>query len=73
MSTQADLYRAALAADDAYSVELRRLFGKRTGDIRYTLKGAGKPGSELRRLRDTKLAADQALHASFETSRAGAS
>jgi hypothetical protein len=67
------LYLAACAADDAYGAELRRLFGARAGDVRYTLKGAGAPGSALRALRDAKLAADRALHARVEELKAGAS
>ena len=55
------LYRAAVAADEAYGAELRRLFGKLAGDARYAPEGDGEPGSELRRLRDAKLAADAAL------------
>lgn len=51
--------KAAYAADDAYSAELRRLFGKNAGDVRYTRRGAGEPGTELRRLSDAKLAADE--------------
>lgn len=54
-------YRAAQAADEAWSNELRRLFGKKAGDVRYTSRGAGAPGSKLRRLHDTKLAADEQL------------
>jgi len=53
-------YEAALAADKAWSDELILRFGKNAGDIRYTEKGAGSPGSELRRLCDAKLAADKA-------------
>lgn len=37
-------------ADDAWSIELQRLFGKRAGDVRYTRQGEGELGSELRRL-----------------------
>ncbi len=55
------LYAAAIAADDAWSAELRRQFGKRAGDVRYTKVGKGEPGTELRRLHDAKLAADVAL------------
>ena len=53
---------AANAADDAYGAELRRLFGKRAGDVRYTARGAGEPGSALRLLHDTKLAADRVAY-----------
>lgn len=54
-------YQSAVAADDAWSTELRRLFGGRAGDIRYTKQGRGEPGTELRRLHDAKLAADNTL------------
>lgn len=43
-------HRAAQATDDAWSLELRRVFGKQAGDIRYTPRGKGEPDSELRRL-----------------------
>jgi hypothetical protein len=55
------VYRAALAADYAWSVELRRLFGRSAGDVRYAPRGAGIAGSELRRLCDAKLEADRVL------------
>lgn len=42
------------AADDAWSIELQRLFGKRAGDVRYTKQGEGAPGSELRRLHECR-------------------
>ncbi len=51
-------YYAAISADAAWSVELHRRFGRRAGDVRYSVKGSGAPGSELRRLHDAKLAAD---------------
>jgi hypothetical protein len=54
-------YFKAIAADDAWSQELQRLFGKRAGDIRYTEKGRGTPGSKLRKLHNAKLAADKKL------------
>ena len=56
-----DAYHAAIAADEAWSAELRRLFGAKAGDVRYTKRGEGEPGSELRRLHDAKIAADRAL------------
>lgn len=55
---------AAYAADDAYSAELRRVFGKDAGDARYDARGKSTP--ELRRLSDAKLAADAAMWASGE-------
>ncbi len=44
------LYYAAMAADEAWSAELHRRFGKRAGDVRYTPQGRGEIGSELNRL-----------------------
>ena len=46
------LYDAAMATDAAWGAELRRLFGKRAGDVRYLAQGRGEPGTELRRLYD---------------------
>lgn len=60
VATRAELMAIAYAADDAYTDELVRLFGKRAGEVRYTSEGKGKPGSTLRRLSDAKLAADRA-------------
>ncbi len=54
-------YYAAMDADEAYGAELRRLFGKRAGDVRYTAKGNGEPGSRLRALYHAKLEADRVL------------
>ncbi len=39
-------------ADNAWSAELGRLFGKRAGDVRYTKQGKGEPGSVLRATHD---------------------
>ena len=36
-------YRAAVAADNAWSKELERLFGKDAGDVRYTQQGQSGP------------------------------
>ena len=55
-----ETYRAALAADDAYGAELRRVFGLRAGDVRYTKQGNGEQGSTLRALYAAKIAADAA-------------
>lgn len=41
-------------ADDAWSNELRRAFGKRSAEARYTDLGKGTDGSELRRLHDAR-------------------
>ena len=54
-------YRAALAADKAWSEELHRIFRNRAGDVRYTGKGKGNPGSKLRELHDAKIEADRKL------------
>ena len=54
------LYRAAIAADNAWSDELRRLFGKRANDARYTVQGRGEPGTELHRLHDAAQGAKNA-------------
>ena len=40
-------HRSFQAADDAWSAELRRLFGKQAGDVRYTARGKGEVGSVL--------------------------
>ena len=56
--TKIEAYRAAVAADDAYSAELRRLFGKRAGNVRYTKAGTGEPGSDLRLLHDAWIMAN---------------
>lgn len=53
-------YRRALRADDAWSEELRRVFGSKAGNVRYTKRGEGEPGSRLRRLYKAKVRADKA-------------
>jgi len=45
------------AADDAWSAELHRRFGREAGDARYGPRGKGEEGSELRRLHDAREAA----------------
>lgn len=55
--THAETTRAFTAADHAWSRELRSLFGKEAGDVRYTKIGRGAEGSELRRLHDARDAA----------------
>jgi hypothetical protein len=51
-------------ADDAWGAELRRVFGKRSAEARYTDLGKGEEGSELRRLHDIRMAAQRRWHAS---------
>ena len=43
-------YYAFQAADDAWSAELQKQFGRNAGDIRYTPRGRGEPGSKLAEL-----------------------
>lgn len=50
-------YRAAVAADAAWSRELQRVYGKRAGDARYDKRGVATP--ELRRLHDAWVAAER--------------
>ncbi len=38
-----DAYEAALAADKAWSAELRRIFGRDSGDARYDGRGISTP------------------------------
>lgn len=59
-----DAYYAARAADDAWQAELDRL-----RIDRYTLAARGERGSELRCLRDAKIAADAKYHELVETMR----
>ncbi|MGH6718762.1 MAG: hypothetical protein ACREER_05540, partial [Alphaproteobacteria bacterium] len=40
------------AADDAWSAELGRQFGRESGDVRYQSRGKGDVGSALRALYD---------------------
>ncbi len=40
--------RAMQSADDAWSVELRKTFGRNAGNARYTQQGMGAPGTQLR-------------------------
>jgi hypothetical protein len=51
-------------ADDAWGAMLRRVFGKRSAEARYTSLGKGEEGSELRRLYEARTAAQSAWHAS---------
>ncbi len=42
------------AADDAWSAELTRIFGKQSGQARYEPRGKGEEGSKLRYLHDAR-------------------
>lgn len=52
-----DATAAFQTADDAWSAELRRQFGKQSGDVRYTPVGHGAAGTHLRRLYEARDAA----------------
>jgi hypothetical protein len=58
-------YAAAQAADDAWSAELYRLFGKHACNARYQPRGKGEPGTELRRLHEDFRTTSEALHAAW--------
>ena len=51
-------------ADDAWSVELRRIFGNRSGDARYSDLGKGEEGSKLRDLYEARMLARTIWHRS---------
>jgi hypothetical protein len=52
-----DAHRAFQIADDAWSVELQRCFGKLAGNKRYIPEGKGPPQSDLRLAADRREAA----------------
>ena len=54
-----DLYRAAIAADAAWSKALVERYGKAAGDARYDERGVSTP--QLLELAAAKLKADEAL------------
>jgi len=54
-----ELQQLAQITDDAWSLELRRMFGKKAGDVRYTDAGHGQPGSRLRQLYDARKSAQR--------------
>jgi hypothetical protein len=51
-------------ADDAWGAELKRVFGKRSAEARYTALGRGADGSDLRHLHDARQDAQSAWHLS---------
>ena len=51
-------------ADDAWSAELLRVFGKNAGDARYGTKGKGEEGSKLRSLYEARMLAQTIWHSS---------
>jgi N12 class adenine-specific DNA methylase len=58
-----ELDMALQKADDAWSAELQKAFGKEAGDKRYGAAGKGEPGSALRKAYDVRDAARQAYEA----------
>lgn len=64
-----DANRAAQIADNAWSAELHRQFGKRAGDIRYTAHGRGEPRSELHKLHAAFRAACDTWHGAIKGDR----
>lgn len=51
-------------ADDAWSAELVRVFGKESANARWQPRGKGEPDSELRRLHDARERARVVWHLS---------
>lgn len=41
------IYNAFVEAERQWSAELRRLYGERAGDVRYTKEANGEPGTAL--------------------------
>ncbi len=63
-----ELFRAFSDADQAWSDELHRQFGKDPGDVRYMAKGEGKPGTALNVAYKAFRATNDAWLASVRTS-----
>lgn len=59
-------HSAALNTDSAWQAELARQFGKAAGDVRYTERGKGDEGSQLRELHDARMKAQAEWHATIE-------
>lgn len=70
--TLPELVEASIAADNAWSAELVRVFGPAgRRRERYLPQGRGEEGSELRRLYDAKTAAWEAAEEAWRAFRAG--
>ncbi len=63
LSEYTPAHRQAFLTDAAWSVELTRQFGKRSGDVRYSPAGKGEPGSALRAIYDARMTAQAIWHA----------
>lgn len=61
MDSKFPITKAFQAADEAWSAELVRCFGKHAGDKRYLPEGKGAPGSVLRLTHDARDALRQAF------------
>lgn len=70
MSTIIELTAIAQAADDTWSALLRQHFGKQAGDVRYTPRGKGEEGSELRLAHNRFLEASKAMQDAWVAERA---
>jgi hypothetical protein len=59
-----DLLKTFQYADDAWSAELHKVFGKDAGQARYEGRGKGEEGSKLRYLHDARETAREAWYRS---------
>ncbi len=55
--TKKQAYENAIAADTAWMVELRKLFGRDACNARYEKRGRGLPGSDLAKAYDAWMSA----------------
>ncbi len=65
-------HRQAFLTDAAWSRELTRQFGKRSGDVRYAPAGKGEPGSALRVLYEARAIAQAIWHTEIQATLRGA-
>jgi len=56
--TKREAHLAWRAADDAWHALLKAQFGRDAGDVRYTARGRGEPGSDLRDAHEAALNMD---------------
>jgi hypothetical protein len=63
LESQTRIYWALLAADEEWSRIGQAEFGKRWGDVRYTVAGNGEPGTALRQVYDAFVEARDARDA----------
>ncbi len=60
MSAKFEASKLFAETDLAWGFELQRQFGKRCGDVRYTPRGKGEPGSTLHQLYAARMQAMRA-------------